>query len=104
MLACYLALMAYYPEIGQSNIPIYGIVSQFKGVMGITLTIAYNFVLMLAYITTAGSAPCGAQARYTPVLIKWIKSDSACRALVTIAVSGRGLLLSTSVWTEYSIR
>ena len=95
MLACYLALMAYYPEIGQSNIPIYGIVSQFKGVMGITLTIAYNFVLMLAYITTAGSALVGAQARYTPVLIKWIKSDSACRALVTVLFLAGASLLST---------
>ena len=59
------------------------------------MTIAYNFVLMLAYITTAGSALVGAQARYTPVLIKWIKSDSACRALVTVLFLAGASLLST---------
>ncbi len=95
MLACYLALMAYYPEIGESSIPIYGIVSQFGGMPGAVLTIAYNFVLMLAYITTAGSALAGAQARYTPVLIRWLKKDSLCRACVTVLFLFGASLLST---------
>lgn len=95
MLACFLALMAYYPEIGQSKIPIYGIVSRFGGTLGIALTVAYNFVLILAYITTAGSALAGAQARYTPVLIQWIKSSTACRALVTVLFLAGASLLST---------
>ena len=95
MLACYFALMAYYPGIGESTIPIYGIVSQFDGALRLLLAVAYNFVLILAYITTAGPALAGAQARYTPVLIHWIKSESGCRAFVTVLFLFGASILST---------
>lgn len=95
MLACYLALMAYYPEVGESQIPMHSIVSSFNGAIGIILTIAYNCVLLLAYITTAGSALAGAQARYTPVLQKKIQSKAFCRALVVISFLTGASLLST---------
>lgn len=84
MVCAYFALMAYYPEIGESKIPMYGIVSQLNGVGGTILMVAYNVVLILAYITTVGGAIGGGQARYTPLLMKKIKSESACRVIVVL--------------------
>lgn len=95
MLAGFFALMAYYPECGESKIPMFGIVSRFEGPLGVILMVAYNFVLILAYITTAGSALAGGHARYTPVLIKYLKSESACRAVVTVVFLAGASLLST---------
>ena len=84
MIASYFALMAYYPGCGESKIPIFGIVSQFGGVSGAILMVCYNFVLIMAYITTVGGAIAGAQARYVPLLTKRIPSVSTCRVLVVL--------------------
>lgn len=94
MLACYFALMAYYPEIGESTIPMYGIVSRFSGVGGTILTIAYNVVLILAYITTVGGAIAGGHARYTPLLLPFFKKESVCRVTVTLVFMAGASLLS----------
>ena len=84
MVASYFALMSYYPGCGDSSIPMFGIVSQFGGVGGTLLMVGYNFVLFMAYITTVGGAIAGANARYTPLLIKWLKKDTWCRVFVIL--------------------
>lgn len=84
MVASYFALMAFYPECGESKIPMFGIVSQIGGFGGTLLMVCYNFVLIMAYITTVGGAIAGAQARYVPLLIKKISNRQTCRVLVVI--------------------
>lgn len=95
MFASYFALMGYYPGIGESKIPMFEIVNSFGGFFGVILMLAYNFVLILAYITTAGAALAGGQARYTPLLIKWLKKESVCRAAVTVVFLAGASMLST---------
>lgn len=95
MIASYFALMAYYPECGESTIPMYTIASQFGGALGIILTIAYYFVLLMAYITTAGGAIAGGQARYTPLLSKKISNESICHIIVAVVFLLGASLLST---------
>lgn len=95
MVAAFFAVMAYYPTIGESTMPIFTIVAGFGGAMGTVLMIAYNCVLVLAYITTAGALVAGGQARYTPLLKKKVPSDLVCRLIVTVVFLGGSSAVST---------
>lgn len=94
MYVAYLAEMAFYPGCGESTIPLYAIGQSFTGILGALLMVAYYAVLILSYITTAGGALAGAQARYTPVLIKYLKTDTWCRITVTVVFLVGAALLS----------
>lgn len=94
MIASYLGLMAYYPGCGESTIPMFGIVSTFGGVGGVILMVCYNFILIMAYITTVGGAIAGAQNRYVPLLTKKIKSVRICRVIVVIVFMVGAYILS----------
>lgn len=95
MVAAFFAVMAYYPQIGESTMPMFTIVSGFGGALGGVLSIAYNCVLVLAYITTAGALVAGGQARYTPLLKKKISNETVCRLIITIVFLGGSSAMST---------
>lgn len=91
MLASFLSLMAFYPDILELALPTLGIIQKLTGPLYVILIIAYNLVLFLAYITTAG----GAQARYLPLLKKKINSDLLCRIIIIVVFFGAATALST---------
>ena len=95
MLVSYFSLMAYYPDILDSALPTLGIIQKLTGPLYIILMIAYNIVLILAYITTAGGMAGGAQARYLPLLNKKIDNELVCRILIIIVFFGAATALST---------
>lgn len=95
MLVSYFSLMAYYPEILELALPTLGIIQKLTGPLYAILIVAYNLVLLLAYITTAGGMAGGAQARYLPLLNKKISSDLACRIIIIVVFFGAATALST---------
>ena len=95
MLISFFSLMAYYTDIINDSLPTLGIIQNFSGPLYIILIIAYNFVLIMAYITTAGAMIAGGQARYVPLLSKKINSELACRVIVTLVFIGSATALST---------
>ena len=95
MLVSYLCLMSLYPAIGESQIPIMGVVQNFSGISGLVLTLAYYVVLVLAYVTTVASVLVGVIARYTPVLGKAVMSERGCRVIILFLILGLNAVLST---------
>lgn len=95
MLISYFSIMGYYPEIIKSTLPTLAIIQQFTGVAALVLLIAYNFVLIMAYITTAGAMIAGAQARYLPVVGRAVSSELLCRLIVTLVFILSATALST---------
>lgn len=95
MVISYLSLMGFYPEIIETSLPTLAIIQNFTGAIAMVLLVAYNFVLVMAYITTAGAMIAGAQARYLPLLSKKISSELACRIIVTLVFIGSATALST---------
>ncbi len=95
MLASFLSLMAFYPDILELALPTLGIIQKLTGPLYVILIIAYNLVLFLAYITTAGGMAGGAQARYLPLLKKKINSDLLCRIIIIVVFFGAATALST---------
>ena len=95
MVISYLSLMGFYPEIIEASLPTLAIIQNFTGAIAMILMVAYNFVLVMAYITTAGAMIAGAQARYLPLLSKKISSELACRIIVTLVFIGSATALST---------
>lgn len=89
-----LAIMAYYPECGTNTMPLFYIVSSFTNIGGTLLMVAYNIVLVLAYVTTSGALAAGAQARYVGVLNKKIKNETVCRAIVVFVLMLGALIIS----------
>lgn len=95
MLFSFFSLMGFYPEIIETSLPTLGIIQQYTGIIAVLLMIGYNFVLVMAYITTAGAMIAGAQARYLPLLSKKIDSELACRLIITLVFIGSATALST---------
>ena len=95
MLVSYFSLMAYYPDILELALPTLGIIQKLTGPLYIILMIAYNLVLILAYITTAGGMAGGAQARYLPLLNKKIANELLCRIVIIVVFFGAATALST---------
>lgn len=95
MVISYFALMGYYPEIIETKLPTLAIIQNFNGAAAVLLMVAYNFVLIMAYITTAGAMIAGAQARYLPLLSRKINNELACRIIVTLVFIGSATGLST---------
>ncbi len=95
MVMSYLSLMAYYPEILDTALPTLGIIQRLSGPLYFILIIVYNFVLIMAYITTAGGMAGGAQARYLPLLNKKISSELVCRIVIVLVFFGAATALST---------
>lgn len=95
MLVAYAGIMAYYPDILEEPLPALAIVKTFSGGLGTTLFLAYNFVLVMAYVTTAGAMVAGSIARYTPSVNKKIKSIPLTRAMIAIILMGASALLSS---------
>ena len=93
MLLGVLAILAYYPDCMSSEMPMLYLVTRFSGPVGAVLLLVYNFILFMAYITTAGSLLTGSIARYKPIIGKVIHSDFACKAIVVVVImSGAALL------------
>lgn len=84
MLAECLCLFGFFPGNMGSNMPMLDVVQSFTGVFGIILMLAYNFVLIMAYLTTAGAVISGQVARYRPLLSKLIKNDFACKVVIVL--------------------
>ncbi len=95
MIVSFFSLMGFYPEIIESSLPTLGIIQQYTGIVAVFLMVGYNFVLLMAYITTAGAMIAGAQARYLPLLSKKISSELTCRLIVTLVFIGSATALST---------
>lgn len=95
LLISYLSLMAYYPDILDLALPALGIIQNLIGVLHVILIVAYNVVLLMAYITTAGGMVSGAQARYLPLVQKKIRSEMAARVAIVIFFFGSATALST---------
>lgn len=95
MIVSYLSLMAYYPMILDTALPTLGIIQQLSGPLYFILIVMYNFVLIMAYITTAGGMAGGAQARYLPLLNKKISSQLVCRVIIVVVFFGAATALST---------
>ncbi len=94
MIVSFLCIMTYYPQIGESTLPMISIIQDIPGTLGSLMLIAYNLVLVLAYITTAGALVVGNVARYTPLLEKKLKSPFLCRMIIIVIVLGGGSLVS----------
>lgn len=95
MVVSYLSLMAYYPTILEVALPTLGIIQQLSGPLYFILIVMYNFVLIMAYITTAGGMAGGAQARYLPLLNKKISNEMVCRVIIVAVFFGAATALST---------
>lgn len=95
MLVSYFSLMAYYPDILDLALPTLGIIQKLSGPLYVILMIAYNLVLILAYITTAGGMAGGAQARYLPLLNKKINNELVSRIAIIVVFFGAATALST---------
>lgn len=80
-----LTIFGYVPEgVMESNMPMLFIVQSFKGAFGLLLLVIYNFVLIMAYVTTAGAVITGQIARYRGLIGKVIKNDFWCKAAIVI--------------------
>ena len=95
MLASFLSLMAFYPDILELALPTLGIIQKLTGPLYVILIIAYNLVLFLAYITTAGGMSCCALVIYLSLLKKKINSDLLCRIIIIVVFFGAATALST---------
>lgn len=117
MLLAYAALMMFYPGIMGHMLPLLAVVQSFDGVPAMILMAAYDIVLLLAYVTTAGAMIVGAQARYLHVAKRIIGQEKGSRLFIAAVflisaslMSGLGLngilvkvnqvnaLLRTPVW------
>ena len=81
-----LATLSTYPGCLDSSMPLFDIVNSLSGTMGLIMMIVYNFVLVMAYITTCGGLIVGARARYTPLLSKIIKNVNICNVIVILVI------------------
>ncbi len=95
MVISFFSLMGFYPDIIESSLPILGIIQQYTGTVAVIFMAAYNFVLFVAYITTAGAMIAGAQARYLPLLSRKIDNELFCRLIITLVFIGSATALST---------
>ena len=95
MLVSFFAIMAFYPEISEAPMPILTIIRMVTGPFGLLLLIAYNFILVMAYITTAGAQVTGSIARYVPILNKKIPNVDVCRIIVSVVIMIATAVLST---------
>ena len=89
-----LAALSTYPACLDSEMPLFDIINSVPGAFGIVMMVIYNFVLVMAYITTAGGLIVGAHARYRLLLGKVIKNDSICNIIVVLVILGGASLLS----------
>ena len=88
------AILAYYPGNMSSSMPLLDVVRSVPGPAGTVLMIMYNFILIMAYITTAGALIAGGIARYRPLLNKVTKNDFASQVVVVLVVLIGASLLS----------
>lgn len=95
MLVSHFSLLAYYPDILELALPTLGIIQQLTGPIYVIMIVAYNLVLILAYITTAGGMAGGAQARYLPILNKKINNELVSRIAIIVVFFGAATALST---------
>lgn len=89
-----LAILAYYPGNIESSMPLLDVVRSVPGPFGMVLMVIYNFILVMAYITTAGALIAGGIARYRPLLNKVTKSDFISKVIVVLVVLIGASLLS----------
>ena len=89
-----LAALSTYPACLDSSMPLFDIVNSVPGGFGTVMMIVYNFVLVMAYITTAGGLIVGSHARYRLLLGKVIKNDRICNIIVVLIILGGASLLS----------
>ena len=89
-----LAILAYYPGNMSSAMPLLDVVRSVPGVPGFILLVVYNFILVMAYIATAGALIAGGIARYRPLLNKATKNDFASKVVVVLVVLVGASLLS----------
>lgn len=88
------AVLAFYPGNMESAMPLLDVVRDVTGPAGILLMVIYNFILIMAYITTAGALIAGGIARYRPLLNKATKNDFASKVVVVLVVLIGASLLS----------
>lgn len=84
MYAEVLCLFGYFPGCMESNMPLLTVVQSFTGVFGVILLIIYNFVLVMAYLTTAGAVISGQVARYRGLVGKVIKNPFATKVVIVV--------------------
>lgn len=89
-----LAVLAYYPGNMTSAMPLLDIVRSVPGAAGTVLLVVYNFILVMAYITTAGALIAGGIARYRPLLNKVTKRDFISKVIVVLVVLVGASILS----------
>jgi len=90
-----ICLFCYYPDNMESNMPLLDVVKSVPGVLGGILMIAYNVVLILAFLTTAGAVIEGQLPRIQGHVMKIIKSEFWARAAIIIFILALASLLST---------
>lgn len=88
------AILAYYPGNMSSAMPLLDIVRSVPGPAGTALLVVYNFILIMAYITTAGALIAGGIARYRPLLNKVTKKDFISKVIVVLVVLVGASILS----------
>ena len=84
MLVESICLFAFYPALMESNMPMLNVVQGTPGVLGLLLMVMYNFVLVMAYLTTAGAVITGQIARYRGLVGKAIKNPFVCKLVIVL--------------------
>ncbi len=84
LIMCTMAALAHFPEINDETLPYLVILMQIKGAKGQLFRVLYYAVLLIAYISTAGSLVLGGVSRFKVVLGKAIKSEKVCTAVLVI--------------------
>lgn len=77
-----LALLAHYPDVLDYKLPLLGTLQQMQGAFAGGLLIAYNLIIIIAYLSSSGGMMFGAIERYIPLLRKKISSERICRLII----------------------
>lgn len=84
MLVESVCLFGFYPAFMDSNMPMLNVVQGTPGVLGLILMVMYNFVLVMAYLTTAGAVITGQIARYRGLVGKAVKNEFVCKLVIVL--------------------
>ncbi|GEM_PF-931361 len=79
-----MSVFAYFPDSQGETLPLLYAMQQYNSTGATILYAIYNIIVLLAYISTAGSIITGATARYKLIVGKVVKSEKACTIILLV--------------------